>query len=169
MDLKAFVEAINVSQGKTPAQLCFTNGIVADVFSGEFLTDVDVLVDNGVVVDCVKTGSREAKETIDLKGGYLLPGFIDTHVHIESSMLSPERFSDLVVPHGTSVVIADPHEIANVAGKAGIEYMLKAAEHTPLDIRFMLPSCVPATPFENSGAILKAEDLREFFIPKCWD
>lgn len=163
MDLKAFVEAINVSQGKGTAQLCFTNGIVADVFSGEFLTDVDVLVDNGMVVDCVKTGSREAKETIDLKGTYLLPGFIDTHVHIESSMLSPERFSDLVVPHGTSVVIADPHEIANVAGKAGIEYMLKAAEHTPLDIRFMLPSCVPATPFENSGAILKAEDLREFY------
>lgn len=163
MDLKAFVEAINVSQGKGTAQLCFTNGIIADVFSGEFLTDVDVLVDNGVVVDCVKTGSREAKETIDLKGAYLLPGFIDTHVHIESSMLSPERFSDLVVPHGTSVVIADPHEIANVAGKARIEYMLKAAEHTPLDIRFMLPSCVPATPFENSGAILKAEDLREFY------
>lgn len=163
MSIKAFVEAINVSQGKTPAQLCFTNGIVADVFSGEFLSDVDVLVDNGVVVDCVKTGSRKAKETIDLKGAYLLPGFIDTHVHIESSMLSPERFSDLVVPHGTSLVIADPHEIANVAGKAGIEYMLKAAEHTPLDIRFMLPSCVPATPFENSGAVLKAEDLREFY------
>lgn len=116
MDLKAFIEAINVSQGKTPADICFTNGIVADVFSGEFLTDVDVLVDNGVIVDCVKTGSCEAKETIDLKGAYLLSGFIDTHVHIESSMLSPERFCDLVVPHGTIVVIADPHEkdISNI-------------------------------------------------------
>lgn len=80
MDLKAFVEAINVSQGKGTAQLCFTNGIIADVFSGEFLTDVDVLVDNGVVVDCVKTGSREAKETIDLKGAYYRALLIRTFI-----------------------------------------------------------------------------------------
>ena len=159
----AFQKAISIAQGQELPQICFTNAVVADVFSGEFLQNVDVLVSNGQVVDCVPKASRLAQKTIDLDGAYLLPAFIDTHVHIESSMLSPERFSDLVVPHGTGVVIADPHEIANVAGTKGIEYMLKAAANTPLDIRFMLPSCVPATPFENSGATLMAQDLRPFY------
>lgn len=154
---------LDAAAHRTPAEVRFTNGTVADVFSGTFLTDVDVLVTDGVVVDCVPTGSAEALETVDLEGGILLPGFIDAHVHIESSMLVPERFAELVLPHGTAVVVADPHEIANVLGTEGIRYMLDASEGLPLDIRFMLPSCVPATPFEHAGATLDAERLRPLY------
>ena len=94
-----------------------------------------------------------------MTGLYVLPGFIDSHVHIESSKLSPEGFASLVVPHGTTTVIADPHEIANVCGMAGVDYIAKASANTPLDVKIMLPSCVPATPFETSGATLSSEDI----------
>lgn len=102
-----------------------------------------------------------AREVTDAGGAYLLPGLIDGHVHIESSMLCPARFAELVLPRGTTTVIADPHEIANVRGVDGIRYMLEASRSLPLDVRIMLPSCVPALPFEDAGAVLRAADLAE--------
>lgn len=101
------------------------------------------------------------REVTDAGGAYLLPGLIDGHVHIESSMLCPARFAELVLPRGTTTVIADPHEIANVRGVDGIRYMLEASRSLPLDVRIMLPSCVPALPFEDAGAVLRAADLAE--------
>ncbi|MDR1660786.1 MAG: adenine deaminase, partial [Desulfovibrio sp.] len=121
---------------------------------------------------CVRDGRilgfdhREAEETLDAGGAYLLPGLIDAHVHIESSLLTPERFAELVLPHGVTTVIADPHEIANVSGAAGIRYMLEAAAGLPLDIRYMLPSCVPALPPDmlDEGVLpLTAADLEPFY------
>ena len=92
----------------------------------------------------------------------VIPGLIDTHVHVESSLLSPAQYARLVARHGTSTVIADPHEIANVLGKAGIEYMLRASENTGIDFFYMMPSCVPSTPFDAGGAVLEAPDLSVF-------
>src|SRR5699024_7561843 len=101
----------------------------------------------------------DGKEVIDLKGKYIAPGFIDPHMHVESSYVTPEEFGRLLVPHGTTTVMADPHEIVNVAGLTGLDYMIEAAKHTVLDIQYMLPSCVPATNMENAGAELKANDM----------
>ena len=100
-------------------------------------------------------------EELDLNGKYVSPSFIDAHVHIESSMVAPPLFAKNIIPRGTTTVIADPHEIANVSGLNGISYILDSTEETPLDVYVMLPSCVPATPFETSGAILKATDLKK--------
>jgi adenine deaminase len=144
------------------ADLRIDNARLVNVYSGETeWTSV-----------CVKDGRilgfdhREAGETLDAGGAYLLPGLIDAHVHIESSLLTPERFAELVLPHGVTTVIADPHEIANVAGAAGIRYMLEAAAGLPLDIRYMLPSCVPALPpdvLDEGVAPLTAADLEPFY------
>lgn len=131
------------------------NALVADVFNGEFFRE-SVCVKNGKIVGF---GRRPAERVVDAEGAYLLPNFIDAHVHIESSMLDPEQFARLVVPMGTGVVIADPHEIANVKGLDGARYILEAAEHTFLEVKLMLPSCVPALDFEMSGAVLTAADL----------
>jgi adenine deaminase len=111
----------------------------------------EVLLQNGLI-KCV----NPIKE--DLKG-YILPGFIDAHIHIESSMLTPSRFAEAVVPHGTTSVVSDPHEIANVMGLAGVEYMMQDAASVPLHVFFTAPSCVPATPFETSGAIIGANEI----------
>ncbi|HEX3013656.1 MAG TPA: amidohydrolase family protein, partial [Methanobacterium sp.] len=92
---------------------------------------------------------------------YVLPGFIDAHIHIESSMLTPSRFAEAVVPHGTTSVVSDPHEIANVLGTLGIEYMIKDASTVPLNVFFTAPSCVPATPFETSGAVIGSKEIDE--------
>jgi adenine deaminase len=96
-----------------------------------------------------------AQRVYDLRGHYLLPGFIDGHVHLESSLLSPARYAEAVVPHGTTMVVADPYEIANVTGVAGLRYMLRATERLPLEVSFMVPSCVPATALETAGAELE--------------
>ncbi len=106
-------------------------------------------------------GEYDGVEEINLEGKYLAPSFIDGHVHIESSMVTALQFSKAIVPRGVTTIIADPHEIANVKGLEGIEYILDSSEDLPLDVYIMLPSCVPATPFENSGAILNAEDLEK--------
>ena len=143
--------------------LCLTGAVAADVFNGVWLTGVDVLITGDRITGLVPTGSVKAREIVDLTGKTILPAFIDSHVHIESSMLTPAHFSDLVVPEGTGTVVADPHEIANVLGTEGIRFMIENAEGCPLDIRFMLPSCVPATPFEHAGAVLEADDLAPFF------
>ena len=120
--------------------------------------DADIAIDQGHIAGI---GKYEGRDYVYAAGQYALPGFIDGHVHIESSMLSPAEFARTVVPLGTTSVVTDPHEIANVAGIEGIRYMMEAAKHLPLSIYFTLPSCVPATPLEDSGAVLTAEDLSE--------
>ena len=152
MELKNFIEA---AAGRKKADLVFRNGKVVNVFTGE-IQEISLAVKDGVILGC---GAYEGVREVDLQGAYLIPGFVDAHVHIESSLTTPENFSSLVVPCGTTTVIADPHEIANVCGLEGIRYMLDASEGLPLKCLFMLPSCVPATPFENSGAVLEADDL----------
>ena len=118
----------------------------------------DVAISEGVIIG---VGDYQGKKEIDLKNRYLLPGLMDAHVHLESSMVTPGEYAQAVVPQGTTAVIADPHEIANVLGIDGIKYILKASENLPLDVFIMLPSCVPATEFETSGARLEAENLKE--------
>lgn len=108
----------------------------------------------------------EGEQVIDANYHYVCPAFIDGHVHIESSMLTPAEYAKVVLPHGVTTVITDPHEIGNVSGVEGIKFMLDNSKNIPLDVFIMLPSCVPATPFENSGAVLKAADLEPFFNHK---
>lgn len=148
---------IKVAKGEEKAELVLKNAQVFHVFTGEFIKN-DVAIENGRIAGI---GKYEGKKELDLKGKYLTPGFIDSHIHIESSMLSPLEFARAVVPLGTTTVVADPHEIANVTGLDGIRYLLAATEKLPINAYFMLPSCVPATNMENSGATLLAEDLAE--------
>ncbi len=141
--------------GRSDADLVLRNARVVNVRTHEVVTG-DLAVAGGAVVGI---GSYDGRDEKDVGGRYVIPGFIDSHVHIESALVSPEQFARLVVPRGTTTVIADPHEIANVAGIEGIRYMITAAKDIPLDVLYMLPSCVPATSFENAGAILDAEAL----------
>jgi adenine deaminase len=148
---------IKVAKGEEKAELVLKNAQVFHVFTGEFIKN-DVAIENGYIAGI---GQYEGKKELDLTGKYLTPGFVDSHIHIESSMLSPLEFARVVVPLGTTTVVADPHEIANVTGLAGIRYLLAETEKLPINAYFMLPSCVPATNMENSGATLLAEDLAE--------
>lgn len=138
--------------------LVIKNANVVNVFTDE-IVHADVAVYEDVIIG---VGSYSGENEIDAGGAYLAPGFIDAHVHIESSMVIPSSFMKVIMPHGTTTVIADPHEIANVAGAAGIRAMYKLTDELPLRVLFMLPSCVPATPFEHSGAKLVAEDMEQF-------
>lgn len=138
--------------------LVIKNANVVNVFTNE-IVHADVAVYEDVIIG---VGSFNGENEIDAEGAYLAPGFIDAHVHIESSMVIPSSFMKVIMPHGTTTVIADPHEIANVAGVAGIRAMYKLTDDLPLRVLFMLPSCVPATPFEHSGAKLVAEDMEQF-------
>lgn len=138
--------------------LVIKNANVVNVFTDEIVR-ADVAVYEDVIIG---VGSYSGENEIDAGGAYLAPGFIDAHVHIESSMVIPSSFMKVIMPHGTTTVIADPHEIANVAGATGIRAMYKLTDELPLRVLFMLPSCVPATPFEHSGAKLVAEDMEQF-------
>lgn len=138
--------------------LVIKNANVVNVFTDEIVR-ADVAVYEDVIIG---VGIYSGENEIDAGGAYLAPGFIDAHVHIESSMVIPSSFMKVIMPHGTTTVIADPHEIANVAGAAGIRAMYKLTDELPLRVLFMLPSCVPATPFEHSGAKLVAEDMEQF-------
>jgi adenine deaminase len=149
---------ILVAGKKVPADLVVKHGEILNVFTGEFM-EGDIAIVDGMIAGI---GTYEGNEVIDAKGKIIVPGFIDAHVHIESSMLLPREFSKVVLPHGVTTVITDPHEIANVAGAEGIQYMLDDSKDLPLDIFVMLPSCVPATPFESNGARLDAEHLFPF-------
>ncbi|HWO97165.1 MAG TPA: adenine deaminase [Bacillus sp. (in: firmicutes)] len=144
---------------KIPADIVIKNGKIIDVFNLDII-EGDVAISGGVITGI---GNYEGHVTIDAQGRYISPAFIDSHVHIESSMVTPREFSKLVVPHGVTTVITDPHEIANVAGGKGIQFMLDDSANLPLDVMVMLPSSVPATPFENAGAVLHAEDLKPFY------
>ena len=138
------------------------NGIVINVFTGE-TEQANVLIDDDKIIGVGDYCDEEADVTVDLNGKYICPGFIDGHIHIESTMLSPAEFARVCVPHGTTAVVADPHEIANVCGGAGIEYMLNVSEEIPLTVYTVLPSCVPSTKFCESGAKLNAEELDRFY------
>jgi adenine deaminase len=153
-------EQIDAARGLIPCDVNFVNGSVADLFRGELRKGVTVSVHKGFVVG-VDDGLA-ARTEVDLKGRVLVPGLMDAHVHIESSLLSPAEYARLVVPLGTTAVVADPHEIANVLGYDGMTYMLRASEGLPLDVYLMAPSCVPATNFDTSGATLFASDMYPF-------
>lgn len=144
---------------KEPADVVLKNGQIVDVFNGEVMCG-DVAVKDGVIAGI---GTYEGKREIDVHNRYLCPGFIDGHVHIESSMVSPTEFAKVVLPHGVTTVVADPHEIANVGGVPAIEYMLAASEGIPLTVYLVLPSCVPCAAFECNGATLKAEHLEPLY------
>lgn len=149
---------IKVAQGLEPADLVLKNAEVFHVFTGEFIRG-DIAIADGYIAG---TGSYFGIEEIDMQGRYIVPGLIDAHVHIESSMLTPYQFARAALPCGVTTVVTDPHEIANVCGAKGIQFMLDATEKIPLNVYVMLPSCVPSTDFENAGASLLAEDLEPF-------
>jgi adenine deaminase len=149
---------IDTAAGRIPADLLIRGGTVADVYSGCFIK-ADIAVSDGLIAAIGEPGSYSGVETVDAAGQYVIPGFIDSHIHIESSFLSPPELCKLLVPRGTSTIIADPHEIVNVCGLEGLDYMLKSSEGLPLDIKFMVPSCVPSTPFEHAGAVLDAAGM----------
>ena len=151
-------ELIDRSMQNKKPDLVFKNANIVNVFTHEIIPS-DVAIHNGIIVG---VGNYTGEKNIDLSGKYIAPGLIDSHIHIESSMLSPEEFSKAIVPRGTTTIITDPHEIANVCGLDGVEYMLNSTEELPLNTYVMLPSCVPATNFENSGAILNAKDLEKY-------
>lgn len=149
-------QVIDTAMDRQKADLVIKNCHVVNVFSGRIQT-ADLAVTAGKIVGI---GSYEGKEEVDGTGKYAAPGFIDGHIHIESSYLSPEELGRLLVPHGGTTVMADPHEIANVCGEEGLNYMIEAGKRTALDIQYELPSCVPATPFENAGAVLDAKEIK---------
>ncbi|MCM3411685.1 adenine deaminase [Metabacillus litoralis] len=157
--MEYFTHKLAASAKKVKADVVIKNGKIIDVFNGEIIEE-DIAITDGVIVGI---GHYEGIQTIDAKGKYISPGFIDGHVHIESAMVTPQQFSQVVIPHGVTTVIADPHEIANVSGSKGIQFMIDSAKDIPLNTYFMLPSCVPATPFENAGAVLTADDLEIFY------
>ncbi|MGE5173718.1 MAG: adenine deaminase [Betaproteobacteria bacterium] len=149
---------IDVARGLKKADLVLKGGRVVNVASGE-IDHADVAIVRDRIAGL---GTYDGKKNVDVSSKFILPGLIDSHVHIESSMLTPAEFARAALPHGTTAVFADPHEIANVLGEKGIRYMLDATESLPLDFYFMLPSCVPATALETSGAKLAAADLVPF-------
>ncbi|WP_163102878.1 adenine deaminase [Peribacillus alkalitolerans] len=150
---------IHVASKRMPADIVIKNGKIIDVFNLDIM-EGDIAIADGMIVGI---GEFEGLHVIDAKNRYISPAFIDGHVHIESSMVTPTEFAKVVLPHGVTTVITDPHEIANVSGSEGIHFMIEDSEDIPLDVLFMLPSSVPATPFENSGAVLEANDLEPFF------
>lgn len=158
MDKQRLSRRISVAAKREPADLVIKNGRIIDVFNGEITTG-DIAIVDGYFAGI---GHYTGKTVIDAKNRYVCPAFIDGHVHIESSMLTPKEFAKVLLVHGVTTAVTDPHEIANVAGTAGIQYMLDTAENLPFDFYFMLPSCVPATEFEHAGACLTIEELRPF-------
>ena len=150
---------ISAAAGREQADLVLKNATYVNVFSNELCT-ADIAVAEGLIVGM---GQYSGATEIDCTGRIVLPGFLDAHIHLESSLVSPTEFVKAVLPHGTTTVITDPHEIANVMGTDGIEYMLQATEGLPVDVRFMLPSCVPATPLDESGAVLDYRAIDSFY------
>lgn len=149
-------DLIDMAAGRKPADLLITNCKVIDVYN-QLIVDGPLAIGHGKIVGYGH--DYQAQKTINANGGYVMPGLIDGHVHIESSSLIPTQFARCILPFGTTTIIADPHEIGNVSGIDGIRFMLDASRKTPLDVRIMLPSCVPATPYEQAGCVLEAEDL----------
>ena len=155
---KSRIRAAILNAANRNAALVIKNAKIINVFTEEII-EGDVAMRDGIIIG---VGSYSGRVEIDAKGGYLCPGLIDAHVHIESSMAHPSRFANVILEKGTTSIIADPHEIANVCGSDGIQYMLDQTEWLPLSVFVMVPSCVPCTAFETSGAKLTARDLEPF-------
>ena len=153
------IHIIDVAAGRKKADLVLKNATYVNVFSNDLCTG-DIAVVNGLIAGI---GTYSGTTEVDVSGKIVLPGFIDAHIHLESAMVTPAEFAKAVLPHGTTTVITDPHEITNVMGTDGIEYMLQATEDLPVDVRFMLPSCVPATPLDESGAVLDYRAIDSFY------
>jgi adenine deaminase len=153
--LAAKQRIIAVAAGREKADLVLKNAKYLNVFSNEFLCG-DIAIANGLIAG---VGKYDGKTEIDVSGKLVLPGFIDAHIHLESSMVTPAEFAKAVVAHGTTTVITDPHEITNVMGIDGVEYMIQASQNLPIDVHFMMPSCVPATEIDESGAELDCKDI----------
>lgn len=159
MDVQILKKRIKVANKDIKADVVIKSGRIVNVFTGD-ITKGDIAISDGVIAGI---GDYDGEKVIEAQGKFVVPGFIDGHMHIESSMLTPQELSKVLIKHGVTTVMADPHEIANVAGTNGIDFMLNSSENLPVDVFIMLPSCVPATTFENSGAKLNAEDLEPFY------
>ncbi len=162
MKKEGLISLIKKARGEERPELVLKNANLINVFTKEVIK-TNVAIDSGKIVGI---GDYTGIEEIDLDGKYLSPGFIDSHVHIESSMSVPSQFARAIVPRGVTSIVTDPHEIANVKGIDGIKYMIEESKKSPLDAYFVFPSCVPATPFENSGAILEADAMEELIDGK---
>ena len=159
MNKKVFIDNIKAANKEIPCDLVIKNISVIDVFQcSSFICDV--AIKNGFIVGL---GDYSGNIEVNGTGKFICPGLIDSHAHIESSMLTPNEYYKTALLHGVTSLIADPHEIANVLGQAGIKFMIDSAQNIPFDFYFMLPSCVPSTPFENSGAVLTSSDLKDFY------
>lgn len=158
MDTETLQKRIEIARGVRPADLVIKNCKIIDVFTPR-IYEGEIAISDGVIAGV--TGPYEGKKVVDAGGRYACPGLIDSHIHIESSYTTPEELGKMLVPHGAATIITDPHEIVNVEGVAGLDYMLRAAKRTALDIRFLLPSCVPSTPFEHAGCTLDAASMDE--------
>ncbi len=159
MNKELLKKLIDVAAGRTPADLVIKNCKVVDVYNASII-EGDIALCDGLIAG---VGQYEGRSEIDANGLYAAPGFIDGHIHVESCYVSPEELGRLIVPHGTTTIISDPHEITNVCGLVGLDYMIEASKRTALDIKWMLPSCVPATPFEHAGATVAAKDMEPVF------
>lgn len=148
-DIELLQQFLKVSRGEAAGDLLLKGGFVVDVFTGE-VRKGNVVIEGGKIAG-VDPGYHRAKKVIDVTGCYITPGFIDGHIHIESSLLSVAEFARLCLLHGTTAVVADPHEIANVLGEYGVNYILRASEELPFDVFIAVPSCVPSTPLETTG------------------
>ncbi len=157
MDKGQLKKLIDVAAGRRKADLVLKNCRIANVYNAGLLKG-DIAISDSFIAGI---GNYSGIEEKNIKNAIVLPGLIDSHIHIESSCVSPEEIGALLVPHGTTTIIADPHEIVNVCGLTGLQYMVKAAENTALDIKYMMPSCVPATPFEHAGADITAAAMEE--------
>lgn len=158
MDRKTLKKIIDTAAGRIKADTVIKNCRVINVYTGK-IEETDIAISDGFIAG---TGNYGGIKEIDAGGKFAAPGFIDSHIHIESSYLAPSELGKLTVPHGTTTIIADPHEIANVRGIKGMDYMLEDADGTDLDIKFMVPSCVPATIFETAGASIDSRDIADY-------
>ena len=159
MNKKTYIENIQASIKNIPCDLVIKNITIIDVFQNSSFVS-DVAIHNGYIVGI---GNYSGQNEIDGNKKYICPGLIDAHAHIESSLLTPKEYYKTALIHGITSIIIDPHEIANVIGIDGINLMIELSQNIPFDFYFMLPSCVPATEFENSGSILKNSDLYPFY------
>lgn len=158
MEKQKLIKLIDVAAGRKKADLVLKNAKIVDVFQAKILIG-DIAISDGYIAGI--GGSYQGVEERNYTGKYVAPGFIEAHIHIESSYVSPEEFSRVFIPRGTTTILADPHEIVNVAGLKGLDYMVNAAKNAKMDVRYMMPPCVPATNFETSGADLYADDMED--------
>lgn len=158
MEKQKLIKLIDVAAGRKKADLVLKNAKIVDVFQAKILTG-DIAISDGYIAGIGE--SYQGVEERNYTGKYVAPGFIEAHIHIESSYVSPEEFSRVFIPRGTTTILADPHEIVNVAGLKGLDYMVNAAKNAKMDVRYMMPPCVPATNFETSGADLYADDMED--------